>query len=200
MATVLQSIQVDQPSGNPSPPATSPPAYSREASPFSDTSDDSNVAMLQPPQTPTTTLRINAPMTIKGSGNIISTHPSLETTRLLTVLSSALMRSRAQEQQSHHLQGHPTTVASRSARNVNIELFCGVTIIGDRNIVGGFPHPLLVRRQQAQQAAASAAASARARANEAAMKTNEQAKAGVKRKAEDGEGNVEEPMAKKVAV
>ncbi|KAF2094922.1 hypothetical protein NA57DRAFT_80089 [Rhizodiscina lignyota] len=157
---------------------TPPPAYTRFSSPFSgsDLSEDPDM------DTPTTTFRIDATTTIQGSNNVVSL---VDSTRLIAMFSAALVQARAQA---------PTE--NNTPRNINVELNCGITIVGDRNIVGSLPTALAIRRRQAVAAAAAKAASMAG----ATSTAEAQANAGVKRKAEDDGEESEERNIKKVAV
>jgi len=98
---------------HPPPDDTLPPPYESDYSTDSDDDDDE----------PTTTLTINAPTTIHGSSNLVSLTP-LDTARISTLLLAALNVKAAQEQRR----------GRRGA--VNIAINCGVSVVGDRNVVG----------------------------------------------------------------
>ena len=175
MDSILHSIQKQSLLNSIPTTTTPPPAYSRAASPSadSDTSDDAYVEL----RPPATTIRINAATTLHGSNNVVCTSPSFDTARLVAVVSSALARSSVQMKE-----------ASRRSRNINIEVNCGVTIVGDRNVVGGLPGALLLRRRQMSGTTVPAAMSGK------------QAEVGCKRKADGEDVDEGKRLTKKAAV
>ncbi|OCK80622.1 hypothetical protein K432DRAFT_382031 [Lepidopterella palustris CBS 459.81] len=105
-----QKIHLDTNTTTPSQP-TPPPAYTTAAA--TDFSDDDDT---------TTSVILNASTQVRGSFNIITTTP-LDTPRI-SALFVALMK------------GAPNAVAPE---RIKIQINCGVTIVGDRNVVGTIP-------------------------------------------------------------
>ncbi|RDI78894.1 Pre-mRNA-splicing factor [Venturia inaequalis] len=78
-----------------------------------------------PPEAPTTTITLSAPITIHGHGNIIS-FPAHEFTRMAAWIVTAVQKSNA------------ATASAEGGRggNVSVNLNCGITVNGQRNVVG----------------------------------------------------------------
>lgn len=69
---------------------------------------------------PTTNITINAPTSVHGSHNVVSLS-SMDPSRLTAILMSALNQKLQQTEQQN---------------NYNIQLNCGITVMGDRNVIG----------------------------------------------------------------
>jgi hypothetical protein len=88
---------------------------------------------------PSTNITFNAPMTIHGSNNIVS-FPSADFTRMAAMIIATVQKTTVQE----------------SLRNISINLNCGITVVGQRNVIGSVGvRPMALRQQLGQQAAAA---------------------------------------------
>jgi len=175
-----QSLCIQQPT----PPDTAPPPYSSsEADDSSDEDDEDDTDGDDDTDTPFK-LTFNAASHIQGNSNLIPTSPSslADATRFSTLLLAAV------NQINNRLASGATTAASggKSARRrglkLDLTINCGVTIIGDRNVVGNFG----LRPKAPAQAVAGPSA------------PMSPVSAGAKRKAED-EGIDRRPLAKRTA-
>ena len=109
----------------PTPPETAPPPYSA-----SDSDDDSdNEGEADMPSSPVK-LTINAAHSIRGSNNLVPTSPSA--LQDATKFGSILLQAVDQINNTAHQPGR------KPYRSVNIDLTinCGITVIGDRNVIG----------------------------------------------------------------
>lgn len=139
--------------------------------PYSAADDDSDDEEDEDEQSVPTKLTINAAHNIQGCNNLVPTSvsPLADATRFGTILLQAIS-------QINGAQGAADQASKpRRALKVDLTINCGITIVGDRNVIGNVG----------------------LRAKSPADNTTPCA-AGAKRKAEDGPS--EEPTAKKLAV
>ncbi len=124
-----QKLQAERarmaPQQRPTPPDTAPPPY--KPSDSGDDSDDDNSDNDTPSSQPLK-LTINAAHSIQGSNNLVPTSPTpiADATKFSTLLLHAV----------HQI--NRATAGSTTKRPINIDLTinCGITVIGDRNVVG----------------------------------------------------------------
>ncbi|KAI7229994.1 hypothetical protein KC330_g7179 [Hortaea werneckii] len=191
----------------PTPDSAPPPYMPSEHDDYEDDSEDEDNEPedQQPPSSPLK-LTLNAAHNIQGSNNLVPTSPSplADATRFTTLLLAAVkqLNSAASEPIP------PSRIFSAAAKrvpllNVDLTINCGITIVGDRNVVGNVS---LKPKAPAQAFAGPAAAhpttstTANAAAGAAAGGTADHAVAGAKRKADDDEVKGEGRCAKKVAL
>lgn len=159
-----------------------PPPYSpSETDGASDDDDDEEDG----PSSSPLKLTINAAHSIQGSNNLVPTSPTplADATKFSTILLTAIKQLNT----VHELaEGY-----SRRALKVDLAINCGITVIGDRNVVGNVG---LKPKAPAQGVARPAAMVA---------SPSESAVAGAKRKgeeADDDDDDVEQPEVKRIAV
>lgn len=76
------------------------------------------------------TLSLNADTQVHGAGNMIATPPLADATRLSTLLLTAVQSLNAAETDA-------TDFTSRTpVLHVNLTINCGITVHGDRNVIG----------------------------------------------------------------
>jgi len=108
-------------------PETAPPPYTpSDTDTDSDAEDDDD----EPDTSSPLKLTINAAHSIQGSNNLVPTSPTplADATKFSTVLLAAVKQ----------LNNAATESSSKSKRALKIDLTinCGITVIGDRNVVG----------------------------------------------------------------
>ncbi|EMD01212.1 hypothetical protein BAUCODRAFT_21143 [Baudoinia panamericana UAMH 10762] len=136
-----QSLRQQQ---HPTPPFSAPPPYTAsDEDSDTDFESDSSGETTSPFK-----LTINAAHSIQGSNNIVPTSSTLtlDATKLSTILVAALTQ----------LNGIATSAETNSTRaralKVELTVNCGVTVIGDRNVVGHMGvKPRFPQQQQQQQ-------------------------------------------------
>ncbi|KAK6005218.1 hypothetical protein QM012_007997 [Aureobasidium pullulans] len=101
-----------------------PPAYSAEE-PLIDLKDEEDDEDPFP-----VTLILNADTNIRGTGNMIATPPLADATRLSALLLAAVQSLNAAKESATE-SGSPTPVLQ-----VNLTINCGITVIGDKNVIG----------------------------------------------------------------
>jgi hypothetical protein len=123
----------------PLPPPYTPPT---NLSCFYPTEDGQEEEDEEEETTPSTNITFNSPITIHGHNNIVS-FSSADFTRMAAMIVATVQKS--------------TTV--EPSRNININVNCGITVVGQRNLIGnGGIRPMALRQQMGQQVAAAAAA------------------------------------------
>ena len=105
-------------------PDTAPPAYTAEPpedniSDFGDEDDPSPIS-----------LTLNAGTQVEGAGNMIATPPLADATRLSTLLLAAVQRLNSVKTEATETGSHPPVL------HVNLTINCGITVNGDRNVIG----------------------------------------------------------------
>ncbi|KAI7388963.1 hypothetical protein KC328_g8683 [Hortaea werneckii] len=163
-----------------------------------------------PPSSPLK-LTLNAAHNIQGSNNLVPTSPSplADATRFTTLLLAAVKQLNAaatSDPVPPSSRIFPAAAKRAPPLTVDLTINCGITIIGDRNVVGN----VSLKPKAPAQAFAGPAAAAHpptsttattAVAGAAAGATTDHAVAGAKRKADhDDEVSCEERFAKKVAL
>lgn len=107
-----------------------PPPYTTSDTDSSDTDSDSD----SDPDSEPMNLTINASHTIHGSNNLVPTSPSAlaDATKFGTILLNAVtqLNNAAAAQNASNAPGQPRPL------RVNLNIFCGVTVVGDRNVIG----------------------------------------------------------------
>ncbi|KAK4507436.1 hypothetical protein PRZ48_001171 [Zasmidium cellare] len=159
------------------PPSTAPPPYS-ESDMESDDEDDSDD---ETSSSSPLKLTVNAAHSIQGSGNLVPTSatPLADATKFSTLLLHAVNQINA----ANKLASTSTTPTCRRPIKVDLTINCGITVVGDRNVIGNVGvKPKAPNGVAAPALPASTAA----------------AVAGAKRKSEEPNAG-EEPAAKKVA-
>lgn len=152
-------------------------------------------------------LTLNAAHNIQGFNNLVPTSPSplADATRFTTLLLAAVKQLNSASGLASSPGRFPASKRS-PLLNVDLTINCGVTIVGDRNVVGNVS---LKPKAPAQAFAGPAAAhpptstitnAATAAAGTAVGGTADHAVAGAKRKADDDEVSGEGRFAKKVAL
>ncbi|KAG9826291.1 hypothetical protein KCU98_g16697, partial [Aureobasidium melanogenum] len=101
-----------------------PPAYSAEET-FTDLEDEEEDEDPSP-----VTLILNADTKVHGTGNMVATPPLADATRLSTLLLAAVQSLNAAKTSASE-SGSPTPVLQ-----VNLTINCGITVIGDKNVIG----------------------------------------------------------------
>ncbi|RMX84258.1 hypothetical protein D0869_04701 [Hortaea werneckii] len=194
----------------PTPDSAPPPYMPSEHDDYEDDSEDEDNEPndQHPPQSPLK-LTLNAAHNIQGSNNLVPTSPSplADATRFTTLLLAAVKQLNAAAT-SDPLSSSSSRIfpAAKRAPPLTVELTinCGITIVGDRNVVGNVS---LKPKAPAQAFAGPAAAhpttstATTSVAGAAAGDTTDHAVAGAKRKADhDDEVSGEGRFAKKVAL
>ncbi|KAK3672666.1 hypothetical protein LTR78_007478 [Recurvomyces mirabilis] len=123
-----QSLRQQQPT----PPTTAPPPYTPSESNDADTdtdSEDEDEAARSPSPVK---LTINAAHRIQGSNNLVPTSPTplADATKFSAVLLAAMQQLNAAA------AAETSTGTARRALKVDLTINCGITVIGDRNVVG----------------------------------------------------------------
>ncbi|RMY66614.1 hypothetical protein D0863_08320 [Hortaea werneckii] len=205
----------------PTPDSAPPPYMPSEHDDFEDDSDEDSDEDNEPIHhhpTPPSPLKLtlNAAHNIQGCNNLVPTSPSplADATRFSTLLLAAVQQlnaaaaaAAASEPPSHPFpsSSRRSPASKRAPLSVDLTINCGVTIVGDRNVVGNV---CLKPKAPAQAFAGPAAAhpststanAATAGAGTAAA-TPDHAVVGAKRKVEaDGDVGGEGRWAKKVAM
>ncbi|KAI7083929.1 hypothetical protein KC356_g7147 [Hortaea werneckii] len=196
----------------PTPDSAPPPYMPSEHDDYEDDSDDdedndSDHHHHYPPPSPLK-LTLNAAHNIQGSNNLVPTSPSplADATRFSTLLLAAV------KQLNSVAASEPLTPPSSSSRRspaskrgapltVDLTINCGVTIVGDRNVVGN----VCLKPKAPAQAFAGPAAAQTPASNPTTAATSgaaDHAVVGAKRKAPGDEDDVgrEGRYAKKVAM
>jgi hypothetical protein len=101
-----------------------PPAYTAEDN-FPDSEDEDEDEDPSP-----VTLVLNADTKVHGTGNMIATPPLADATRLSALLLAAVQSLNAAKIIATEC-GSPTPVLQ-----VNLTINCGITVIGDKNVIG----------------------------------------------------------------
>ena len=109
------------------PPDTAPPPY---APSDSDDDSDSDNEEDSSPSSPIR-LTINAAHSIQGSNNLVPTSPTplADATKFSTILLHAV-------NQINNAFVAPDDLKSRRSVRVDLTINCGITVIGDRNVIG----------------------------------------------------------------
>ncbi|KAK4547384.1 hypothetical protein LTR36_001040 [Oleoguttula mirabilis] len=159
----------------PTPPETAPPPYT-PSDDDSDSDDDD-----EPDTSSPLKLTINAAHSIQGSNNLVPTSPTplADATKFSTILLAAV-------KQLNSVADNAGDGKSRRAVKIDLTINCGITVIGDRNVIGNVG---LKPKSSAQAMAGPGDIMGGQAAN---------AVTGAKRKAEAD--FVEEPEAKRTAV
>ncbi|KAK4560441.1 hypothetical protein LTR86_005637 [Recurvomyces mirabilis] len=124
-----QSLRQQQPT----PPTTAPPPYTPSERNDVDTDTDSDDEGEPTPSSPPVKLTINAAHRIQGSNNLVPTSPTplADATKFSAVLLAAVQQLNAAA-----AAAEASTGTARRALNVDLTINCGITVIGDRNVVG----------------------------------------------------------------
>ena len=172
--------QTRRPQQQPTPETAPPPYAPSEADDNSEEEDDDDDENASSSPSPLK-LTINAAHSIQGSNNLVPTTPSplADATRFSTILLAAA-------QQLNNATGAASSSRKRALK-VDLTINCGVTVVGDRNVVGPMG---LKRREPAQAVAGPGAVAGQGR----------DTVAGAKRKADGNGGDGLEPAAKRMAV
>lgn len=161
------------------PPESAPPPYTAtdedsesddDLDDMDDEEDDSSIPMK---------LTVNAAHNIQGCNNLVPTspHPLADATKFSTLLLHAVNQINA----ANAAANSDVECSSKRRRPLKIELTvnCGITVVGDRNVIG--PVAMKARDTLASTSSSSAVA-------------------GAKRKADESPVGEDEPATKKVAV
>ncbi|KAK5123079.1 hypothetical protein LTR85_003275 [Meristemomyces frigidus] len=165
------------PRQQPTPPETAPPPYTpSDADSDSDDDDDD-----EPDTSSPLKLTINAAHSIQGNNNLVPTSPTAlaDATKLSTILLAAV-------KQLNSAADNGGESKPRRAVKVDLTVNCGITVIGDRNVIGNVG----LKPKSPSQAMAGPGAILGGQTASAVT--------GAKRKAEAD--YVEEPEAKRTAV
>ncbi|KAI7496116.1 hypothetical protein KC367_g6899 [Hortaea werneckii] len=208
-----QSLHQQLHQQQPTPDSAPPPYMPSEHDDYEDDSDDDEDNDHHPAPSPLK-LTLNAAHNIQGSNNLVPTSPSplADATRFSTLLLAAVkqLNSAAAAAASEPL---PSSSSSRrlpaskrgAPLTVDLTINCGVTIVGDRNVVGN----VCLKPKAPAQAFAGPAAAHPSTSNAATTtvaaaprETADHAVVGAKRKADEDEDDVgrEGRYAKKVAM
>ncbi|KAI5206578.1 hypothetical protein AUEXF2481DRAFT_8635 [Aureobasidium subglaciale EXF-2481] len=101
-----------------------PPAYSAEDS-LTDSEDEDEDEDPSP-----ITLVLNTDTKVQGTGNMIASPPLADATRLSALLLAAVQSLNAAKTSATQSDSPTPTL------HVNLTINCGITVIGDRNIIG----------------------------------------------------------------
>lgn len=117
-----------QPQASDPIPETAPPPYTPSEDNNNDDDSDSDSDSDEELDDPPIKLTINAANSIQGSNNLVPTSPSplADATKFSALLLHAVNRINAAGSGSR----------SKGRVNVDLTINCGVTIVGDRNVVG----------------------------------------------------------------
>ncbi|GAB1739405.1 hypothetical protein NU219Hw_g4365t1 [Hortaea werneckii] len=189
----------------PTPDSAPPPYMPSEHDDYEDDSDEDNEPDDQhPPSTPLK-LTLNAAHNIQGCNNLVPTSPSplADATRFTTLLLAAVKQLNSASELASSSASRRFPASKRAPPlTVDLTINCGVTIVGDRNVVGNVS---LKPKAPAQAFAGPAAthpppSTATITAAGAAGGVAGHAVAGAKRKADDDDDEVsgEGRFAKKV--
>ncbi|TID21302.1 Pre-mRNA-splicing factor [Venturia nashicola] len=193
MSTVQIPISTSTPESTEAPPTIPPPPYTPPTTlhclfPSLNESLLQNEDDLedQDQEQNQTSIHLSAPISIHGHGNIIS-FPTQEFTRMAACIVASIQKSTSTSTSTSPIPSPSSRDGDRDTkyRNININLNCGITINGQRNVIGtmggagGITTRAAAVRMQAQTQAGSAA---RAQNVAAAMSGPV---AGSKRKAEE---------------
>lgn len=144
------------------PPPYTPPTNPHLFPTFSEGDEEDE----EQEETPSTNITLNAPVTIHGSNNFIS-FATADFTRMAAMIIATVQKPTA-----------PKGAAGRTV-NANINVNCGITVVGERNFVGPpAMRPLGTRLQQLRQHREAQAAAV-------AGATSAGASGSLKRKAEE---------------
>lgn len=148
-------------------PETAPPPYTASEDDLSSDSSDSDDSEDEEDTTPVK-LTINAANSIHGNNNLIptSSSPLSDATKFSALLLHAVNRINASAMPVEH---------RRRRVNVDLTINCGVTVVGDRNVVGNVG----LKPKSPERAIAGSAALSSPKTDERAVVV-----AGAKRKAE----------------
>lgn len=110
------------------PPSTAPPPYSESDSDSDDFDSDDE-------SSPPVKLTLNAAHSIQGSGNLVPTSatPLADATKFSTLLLHAVNQINAANNRATASSRTPTC---RRPLRVDLTINCGITVVGDRNVVG----------------------------------------------------------------
>lgn len=109
-------------------PSTAPPPYSESDSDSDDSDSDDE-------SSPPVKLTLNAAHNIQGSGNLVPTSatPLADATKFSTLLLHAVNQVNAANDKTTASSDTPTY---RRPLRVDLTINCGITVVGDRNVVG----------------------------------------------------------------
>jgi len=192
---VYRSLQQQQPA----PPTTAPPPYTPSETNNVDTDTDTDFEDEDEDEdedepTPSSSssspikLTINAAHSIQGSNNLVPTSPTplADATKFSAVLLAAVKQLNAAAE---------TSTGAKRALKVDLTINCGITVIGDRNVVGNVG----LKAKTSVHVAAAASPIDRQSSLPAAA-----AVIGAKRMAEDdgdeGGESIDGPAAKRLAI
>lgn len=160
----------------PTPPDSAPPPYTpSDADSDSDDENDDD----EPSSSSPLKLTINAAHSIQGNNNLVPTSPTplADATNFSTILLAAV-------KQLNNAAANGAEAQVQRSLKVELTINCGITVIGDRNVIGNVG----LKPRSSGQAAPGAVPDDQASGNAAAS---------AKRKAEDDE--VEQPETKRIA-
>lgn len=160
-------------------PESAPPPYSEHDSDSDGEDEDDD----DEPSSPTMKLTINAGHSIHGTNNLVPTSPSplADATKFSTLLLHAI-----NQLNNPNLGATAGNARPRRTLKVDLTINCGITVVGDRNVIGNVG----VRPKAPIQNPAGPSA---------AGTSDLAAVAGAKRKAEDMSSSDGEPAAKRLA-
>ncbi|KAI7277606.1 hypothetical protein KC345_g6533 [Hortaea werneckii] len=209
--SVYQQLHQQQPTPDSAPPPYMPSEHDDYEDDSDEDSDEDNVPDNHQHPTPPSPLKLtlNAAHNIQGSNNLVPTSPSplADTTRITTLLLAAIQQLNAAASEplspSTFSSSTRSPASKRAPLTVDLTINCGVTIVGDRNVVGNvslkpkapaqaFAGPAAVGTSTSTANAATAGAGTAGKA--------ENVVAGAKRKVDDGYESGEGRCAKKVAL
>ena len=105
-------------------PDTAPPAYTAEP-------PEDNMSDFEAEDDPSPiSLTFKAGTQIEGTGNMIATPPLADATRLSTLLLAAVQRLNTVKTEATETGSQPPVL------HVNLTINCGITVNGDRNVIG----------------------------------------------------------------
>lgn len=109
----------------PTPPESAPPPYTP-----ADSDDDSDGDQEDDDSSPPVKLTINAAHSIQGSNNLVPTSPTplADATKFGAILLQAV-------NQINNVTSAPNLQGRRAVR-VDLTINCGITVVGDRNVIG----------------------------------------------------------------
>ncbi|RMY57187.1 hypothetical protein D0865_03251 [Hortaea werneckii] len=196
----------------PTPDSAPPPYMPSEHDDYEDDSEDEdNEPDDHHPSSSPLKLTLNAAHNIQGSNNLVPTSPSplADATRFTTLLLAAVkqLNSAASDPLSSSASRIFPAAKRAPPLNVDLTINCGITIVGDRNVVGNVslkpkaPAQAFAGPAAAHPTTSTTANNATANAAAAAPGALDHAVAGAKRKVDhDDEVSGEGRCAKKVVL
>ncbi|KAI7483861.1 hypothetical protein KC351_g4860 [Hortaea werneckii] len=206
-----QLHQQQQPTPDSAPPPYMPSEHDDYEDDFDSDSDEDNEPIHHQPTPPSPLkLTLNAAHNIQGCNNLVPTSPSplADATRFTTLLLAAVQQlNAAASEPLASISSRRSPASKRGPLTVDLTINCGITIVGDRNVVGNvclkpkapaqaFAGPAAAHPSTSTPTATAAAATAEA----GTAGTADHAVVGTKRKVDDGDVNGEGRWAKRVAM